>query len=1109
MTDEQKSDYFRAAHQAKDTATERLTRDALKSFDEQRKARLGKEMETIRAEVALELQALPESMARVSMEMGQARKFSRQDVERIYGSDSAEAKGLAAMGLLSQRGANVSEVAGAWGSRSDAFVQAVLETANLDSLIERESERRLKQRFPELLGTRAVRAMAKQHRANEKRSALLWREVQILRRRAERAEQDASAEKAARGVETGIRREAFTPNETLQQIRDRVALELDQVRLSDLHPNAYLSAAGRESRKSGRLVRVGKFQLAAEAKAKELENLERARIAAKIVKQGVKDRTGILKVQKYFGANAAGTGAHAEATALLERYEFQAATRKQQENRVARTQEALAEWIGKQVELGVPLAAANWVVVGNEKRHHGDLTGPEMTDLRTLLEGIRSAAINRDKLSAAAKRESRSERRRALTAQVSGGGIFSKVPRETDIGEAGRPGKARLVVEGFLADLMKGSVWLRIFDGDRDGGPFISSIGRAMAEVLTTSANNKDRQRLEFERLYVDHFGDDALRSMNDSRDFAGKELTHEERLSILAMWGNPEGRQRLSAWMNSEQVQAVLDAVTKEDAAFVRARWEHYHALHLRAKAAHERISGQTVKSVDHIPFALKIGDETIQMPGGFHPLHYTNEGLLRTEQDLIAEIRKGTLPSQTLDMGFTKARNEKVSGELIPDLSREMQIRYVENVEHVLAVREVVSDVQSMLWTTDAKKEENVALAIREAYGDAALKSVRQWFGEAMIGGSHVNNHRERVLGAIRQRSVVATLGFRLKTMLMQQFGLKQTVTRLGGGDLRVGVKWTSLAVARVFKTKAGILGIDEFVESRSPMMTRRLRGKETFSRDFDAALASSAAKSILPPRNKKEAARRIEENVKEAAFFGILKSQAVQDKIAWYAQWLKTMSERPDGVHPDKWDAEASARADQAVRDTQHGGQPIDLSSFERGAPVERLFTTFFTDASLKFNQMALSASRTNWGSKTNTAQFMADFFVLYFTEVAYKAAFGALLVAAGLKLADDEEDEPNVLQQAASAVIEVIPFFREGSGEAMDIQYRGTIGVQGLVGSARLIGDMLSDDEFDRGTLRALKDATKLVGIPLRAMEDVWDSIEQVMDGEVPLALVGVR
>jgi hypothetical protein len=923
--------------------------------------------------------------------------------------------------------------------------------------------------------------MAKKHRANEKRANLLWQEHKILLRRAEKAERESELAGLAKRGDARERRRAFTPDETITEIRDRVNAELDATPIQDIKPNADLAAAGRESRKSSRKVRAGKWLEAAEAKSHELENLERARIGSKLVKQAVKDRVQILKVRAYFGKNAAGTRVHEESEVLLERYEFKAATKQAQAKRIERTEDALAKWVEEQADLGFPIDAQDWVVLGNEKINHRELSPDRLHDVRTLLEALRHQAININKLSAESKKASRSDTADAITAQViSAGNIFGTPPKERALGEGDDDSKRAAGLKGFFAEQFKASVLARIMDGDADGGVVVSSIINPL-NAVTTKSEIDQREAVQAQLdIYDEHFTTEEIARMEVERSFEGLSLSHEERLSVLGLMGSPEGRNRLNKWMTPVQSQAVLRSFTKADLAFVNDRWKLYDGRFNLIVESQQRLTGQTPKAVQPVNFTVVVDGERVQMTGGYHPLGYGDQDIQSQEQDALA-LKRGSRPSQQLNVGFLKPRKQEVPKDFKPDLSRTLVIRNTENVAHVLAVREAVSDVQSLLY------DEKVSATIRAVHGVARLKVLRNWLQDVASDGSRAGGYVERTIGPMRSNSVAGVLGFRVKTSLMQFFGLKQTAVRLGGGNVAVGAKWVALATKQWFADQASTYGAEFWTDTKSDFMKERGRGN--IDREFN-----NAAKN--PLKNKTL------ETVREAAFYMILKAQRVVDQISFTAQYNKTWSERPDGMDPAEWELEAIARSEQMVRDSQHGGGVIDLSTVERGGPLMRLLTMFYTDSVLKFNQTALSASRTQWKSTRSIAEFLSDFTVLYFTEIA---AIAILKSAVGL---EDDEDDPATLQRMAASMVESVVILREGSGAIQNFQYRGPITLNAVASGFDALGDVLAGDA-DKSTASAAGRALGLFGVPVNAMKDAKGAISQVLNGEVPLSLVGVR
>jgi len=103
------------------------------------------------------------------------------------------------------------------------------------------------------------------------------------------------------------------------------------------------------------------------------------------------------------------------------------------------------------------------------------------------------------------------------------------------------------------------------------------------------------------------------------------------------------------------------------------------------------------------------------------------------------------------------------------------------------------------------------------------------------------------------------------------------------------------------------------------------------------------------------------------------------------------------------PEMDEATAVALADQAVIDAQGGGQVKDLSKIQRGSPVWKIWTNFYSFFNTTYNLTAEVVGRTNFKDPASTGLMVVDLALLY----TVPAILGAVLKSI-MKGDDDDED-----------------------------------------------------------------------------------------------------
>ena len=132
-------------------------------------------------------------------------------------------------------------------------------------------------------------------------------------------------------------------------------------------------------------------------------------------------------------------------------------------------------------------------------------------------------------------------------------------------------------------------------------------------------------------------------------------------------------------------------------------------------------------------MPFTRPLADgSTIALTGGYYPIKYDqskDDKAAAHDQSAIAkEVMRGAFTAQTTRKGHTEARVEEVKRPV--RLSLDVITEHVAQVTHDLAWHEWLIDATRILR---AKK---ISSAIRDHYGDAVLKTMRDSLTGIAVG-------------------------------------------------------------------------------------------------------------------------------------------------------------------------------------------------------------------------------------------------------------------------------------------------------------------------------------------------------------------------------------
>lgn len=134
----------------------------------------------------------------------------------------------------------------------------------------------------------------------------------------------------------------------------------------------------------------------------------------------------------------------------------------------------------------------------------------------------------------------------------------------------------------------------------------------------------------------------------------------------------------------------------------------------------------------------------------------------------------------------------------------------------------------------------------------------------------------------------------------------------------------------------------------------------------------------------------------NAVTGSYFSLIgKMQRVVDIPTWLGAYEKALHDMQyehavDSEQRAQIESDAVAMADQAVIDSQSGGQIKDLASIQRGHPGLKLFTNFYSYFSATYNLNIEALRRTNFRSPTDVALLAGDLVLLNIIPVLFATA-----------------------------------------------------------------------------------------------------------------------
>ena len=352
------------------------------------------------------------------------------------------------------------------------------------------------------------------------------------------------------------------------------------------------------------------------------------------------------------------------------------------------------------------------------------------------------------------------------------------------------------------------------------------------------------------------------------------------------------------------------------------------------------KRVTGLAPEKVEAVPVETRFGTFT----GGYYPLAYDHRMSARAGQ--VAQASEAKLAMQaayvrtTTRRGHVETRLQHV--ELPVRLELSVMFEHLDRVIHDLTHHEVLIDVTRLL------RDKAVSGAFLESAGEPVYRQFTNAVAAiAANGRSGVEaSVLDRAATWMKTGTQIAGLGWNLWTAVQQPFGVFN-------GMQRVGVKWVTRGLVLWANDSAHMESTAAWIHERSTMMRNRAASATQDLSDLHRTLAEPGG--WFDTMVRAASGDRVSvQTVVDSFLWHIGLAQRVADIPTWLGQYEKSMA---GGAS----ESDAAALADQAVLDSQGGGEIKDLAGVQRGGPVARLFLTFYSYGSTIYNATADAAGQ----------------------------------------------------------------------------------------------------------------------------------------------------
>lgn len=980
-------------------------------------------------------------------------KLSLDDLKETYG------EGADAIWMQLPRGKNgmvskdaglpADAVADLFGySSGDQMIREILAAPPMSERIESATDQKMFWRYGDITSEAALKKAADEAIHNEMRAKVLATEANAL-----------AAELGQKKLLTSAVK-LFASN------------MLARMRIADIKPDEFTSAESKAAVRFEKARKKGNTKEAALEKRNQLINNHAARLAYEIGGEIDKSVKYLRKFERDGVRKGLSTEYLDQIDALLDRFDLKKSTSLKALDERA----TLNAWIEEQQAMGIEPDIDPKMKDERYRKHYKTMSLEEFRGLIDTVKQIEHLGRVQQKLLTATDNAAFAEVVDTLAASIkSHAGDKQQDLRTRNVASL----HAIKIGKQFLAMHRKMASVARELDGGKDNGPVWQYFIRSMNEAGDREAVMREQATIKLDELARPILKGDKMSGKGRWFPSVNMSLNREERISIALNTGNEGNLQRLldgEGW-TMDQIQPVLDTLTKEEWDFVQSIWDFFESYRPQIAEKEKRVYGKEPDWVAPVPVQTKHG----QYRGGYYPIKYDPQRSIRAEQNEAAETAKqqlkGAFTSSTTRRSFTKTRADKV---------RERPLLYSfggiyqgsQEVIHDLAWHEWLIDVNRLL--------RNQALdgVIRNAYGPETVAIFKNAVQDIAAGDVPAANVMERGINHIRVGATVAGLGWNVVTSMLQPLGLTQSMVRVGPG-------WVAKGVAQWLKSP-----VDKVAEIYEKSDFMRLRGK-TFQREINEIA------------NKVSGGKSQAKTMLDASYFVFIqKMQLVADVPTWLGAYEKAFAE---GVGEDR----AIELADQAVRDSQGGGQISDLAQIQRGSPYQKLFTNFYSFFNVAYNLGVERTKATNFKDPKQVGRLAVDYLLLY----SIPAVLGALLKDALTGGGDDDEElAKKLVNEQISYLLGMMVGLREVSAVVQKVagvqqfygSYSGPAGLRFFQELDKL-GTQASQGEADMALFKSINNtAGILFHLPSGQINKTVEGALAVMDDTTdnPLApLVG--
>jgi len=512
-------------------------------------------------------------------------------------------------GLVNTEGLHPDVVAELFGfSSGDELVRKILDAGSRKDAVEALTDRRMLERYGDLVDPAAHERAAEAAIHNEARTRFVATELQALTKA------------------------AGPPRVMALAARQFAESAIAQRRIRDIRPGQYAAAETRAARETEHALKAGQLAQAAAHKRAQLANHQLANVSTAALAEVDSD----VRYLRRFNLESTRKGLDGEyldqIDQLLERFDLRLSVTNQE----ARKRESLANWVESEREQGFEPTIDPELLAEANRQHYRAMRLEEFRGLVDAVKNVEHLGRLKKKLLTARDNREFSARVDEASAAINDNAKRTRPERiENNLWrDRVRSGK-----DEMFAIHRKFSSLVREMDGYKDGGAVWDLLVWPMNERGTLEASERAKATQALAALF------EPIKNTREKTYIQqiGTSLSREGRLLVALNWGNETNRQRVMSgdgW-NQHQVQAILDTLTQEEWNFVQGIWDHINTYWPQIKEKELRVSGVAPVKVQPAAVQTRFGEYR----GGYFPIKYDPTRSSMAESHSLAEVVRQTM--------------------------------------------------------------------------------------------------------------------------------------------------------------------------------------------------------------------------------------------------------------------------------------------------------------------------------------------------------------------------------------------------------------------------------------------------------------------------------